>query len=103
MTKNATVSWELPVVREQGGDLDPTDIEGIEISLAIVGGGFRVLETVPPTKLNHFIPELEIGDWEFRLVVIDIVGRRSADVEVPFTVKDDSPPGIVTNSAVKLS
>lgn len=105
MTMNATVHWVLPVVRGSGKPLDPADIEGEEVSLAIAGAPFSVLTDppVPPDTLELLVPDLEIGDWIFRLVCIDKAGLRGAAHDEPFTIPDDTPPGVVTGVNVVLS
>lgn len=103
MTMNATVHWVLPVVRGSGKPLDPADIEGEEVSLAIAGAPSSVLAVVPPDTLELLVPDLEIGDWIFTLVCIDTAGLRGAAHDEPFTVPDDTPPGVVTGVNVVLS
>ena len=103
MPKSVTVAWKLPIKREQGGTLLPNDLQGVEVALAIVGAGYTVLNVVPPTELSLLVPDLESGDWSFRLVVVDTNGARSVEVAVPFSILDDSPPGIVTDVVVTVN
>lgn len=103
MAKSATVSWDLPKVRESGLPLKPGDIQGVEVALAVIGADFTVLNIVPAPELELLVPDLEAGDWAFRLVCLDIADRRSAEVAVPFTIPDETPPGLVTNAGVTLS
>ena len=102
--KNATVSWELPITRESGRPLDLADIQGVEVSLSADGGAnFAVLNTVAPPDTDLFVPDLEVGDWVFRLTVVDTNGRRSMDVDELFNIPDETAPGIVSNVQVVLS
>lgn len=103
MTKNATVHWVLPTIRESGLPLDPADIQGEEVSLAIAGAPSSVLDVVPPDTLELFVPDLEVGDWIFTLVCIDIKGERGAAYDELFTIPDETPPGVVTGVNVVLS
>ena len=102
--KTALITWDLPTTRESGLPLDPADIQHVEVSLsADLGQNFGVLDTVAPPTLELTVPDLEIGDWVTRLVVVDTAGRRSADFDVPFNVPDDTAPGTVVNVNVALS
>ncbi len=102
--KNATVSWDLPTTRESGLPLDPADIQGVEVSLSADGGTtFSVLNTVAPPDTELLVPDLEIGDWVFRLAVVDTNGRRSADVDALFNIADETAPSAVVNVQVALS
>ncbi len=101
MAKNATVHWVLPTVRTDGEALDPADIQGVEVSLAIAGAPSSVLDIVPPNTLELFVPDLEVGDWVFTLVCIDTDGLRGAAHDEPFTIPNE-PPGVVTDVSVVL-
>jgi hypothetical protein len=103
--KNATLSWNLPTERESGGPLPTSQIEATEISMsADLGANFAVLDLVLPTDTQELlVPDLASGDWIFRLVVIDTDSRRSANVDHPFNIADETPPQVVTNVAVVLS
>jgi hypothetical protein len=97
--KDVTLSWVLPLTRESGLPLDVTEISGVEISLRVVGApDFTIIDPmVPPTQLDLVIPNLDIGDWEARAIVIDTNGIRSINNDIIGTVPDDSAPGPVTN------
>ena len=101
MAKNATVSWVLPTVRIDGEALDPADIQGVEVALAIAGAPSSVLNVVPPDTLELLVPNLESGDWIFFLVCIDTDGLRGPLVDEPFTIPNE-PPGVVTGVGVTL-
>ena len=104
MTMDALISWNLPTTRESGLPLDPLDIAGVEVWLsADLGDNFTVLSTVPTADTELGVPDLEPGDWIARLVVIDTADRRSDNVDAPFNVPDNSPPGAVTNVQISLS
>ena len=103
--KNVTVTWDLPTQRESGFPLNPADIANVEFGMRVVGApDFTVLGTVLPTDPQTFaVADVDIGDWEIRLVVVDTAARRSADVIAPFTVPDETNPGVVVNVNVTLS
>ncbi len=103
MNKNATINWVLPTHRGSGELLDPADIKGVEVSLAIAGAPSSVLNVVPPDTLELFVPDLEMGDWLFTLVCIDTKNSRGPEHDEPFTVSDETPPGAVTDVSVVLS
>lgn len=101
MTENVTVHWVLPTTRTDGTALDPADIQGVEVSLAIAGAPSSVLNVVPPTTLELMVPDLETGDWIFTLVCIDTAGTRGPAHDEPFTILD-APPGVVTGVSVTI-
>jgi hypothetical protein len=102
--KNATVTWDLPTVRESGLPMSADSIAGVEVSMsADLGANWAVLNTIAPPTTELLIPDLETGDWQLSLVVIDTDGRRSAAVEYPFNIADDTNPGAVTNVNVTLA
>lgn len=99
--KNVRIAWELPITRESGLPLDLADIQHVEVSLsADLGANFVVLNTVAPPTLDLLVPDVDIGDWIFRLVVVDTDGRTSADVDTPVNVPDETNPGSVVNVTV---
>ena len=102
MAKSATVKWALPTTRTDGEALDPADIQGVEVSLAIAGAPSSVLNVVPPDTLELLVPDLEAGDWVFTLVCIDTDGLRGTAHSEPFTIPNE-PPGPVTGVSVELS
>jgi len=85
--------------------MDPADVKGTEVALAVAGGPYAVLEPlVPPGTLEHPIPDLSPGDYLCRLVSIDLEDDRGIPpVELPFNVADESPPGPVENASVTVS
>jgi len=99
MAKNVTVSWKLPTKRVKGGDLKPEDIRHVRVELSADGGaGFTELVLVLPTEEQKAsVPELEAGDWHFRMTVVDTLGQKSEPVVHIETVLDESPPMPVTD------
>jgi len=98
--KSATISWVLPLVRDDGEALDPADIDFVDVGMsADLGQTFGDLTQVLPTDpQNVFVPDLEIGDWHFRFVVQDSKGDRSMEVFYVVSVPDErAAPGIVTD------
>lgn len=104
MAKTATLTWDLPTVRESGNPLDFATIDGTEVALGVDGGPDpTVLKLVLPADVQeHVVGDIDTGDWAFRLVVVDTSGRRGPEVFVPFSV-DETAPGPVSNPQVTLS
>ncbi len=102
--KNALVTWTLPTTRESGLSLDPADIANVEVSMSgDLGANFTPVTTVLPSDPQEAaVSDLDIGDWIFRLIVVDTAGLQSVAVDVPAVV-DGTPPGAVTNAGVVLT
>jgi len=101
---DALARWEHPTKRQSGLPMDPADVKGTEVSLAVAGGPYSVLEPlVPPATLQHPIPDLSPGDYLCKLVSIDMENDPGTPVELPFNVADESPPGPVENASVTVS
>ena len=99
MSKNVTLTWELPTTRTGGGDLPLDEIAETQVAMSADGGAnYTPLPPVPPTDPQEkFVPDLEAGDWHFQFVVVDTLGQSSPPANHVETVADDSPPGPVTN------
>ncbi len=103
---DALARWEHPTKRKSGLPMDPADVQGTEVALAVAGGPYAVLTDpiLPPETLQHAIPDLSPGDYLCRLVSIDLDDDRGEPpVELPFNIPDDSPPGPVENASVTIS
>ena len=101
--RDVNISWVLPTTRESGFDLDPADIAEVEISIsADLGANWTVLNTVAPPTLELLSPDMEVGDWMFEGVVIDVDGRRSPSVSASVNIPDESPPGSLTTLSAVL-
>lgn len=101
MAKNVNVSWDLPTTRESGLPLDPADIQHVEVLLsADLGATFTSINNIAPPATDITVPDLDIGDWIFRLVVVDTAGRQSANVDTPVNVPDETNPSTVVNVQV---
>ncbi len=101
--RNVNIAWELPTTRESGFPLDPADIQHVEVSLsADLGANFILIDSLAPPTLNLLFPDLEIGDWIWRLAVVDTANKRSADVDVPVSVPDETNPSSVVNVVVSF-
>lgn len=103
--KTMTVTWALPVTRESGGPLLPADIQHTRVEMRVVGAPtFTVMGSVLPGDVQTFtITDVDVGDWELRLVVVDTAGRESAPVDTPFNVPDESAPSGVTDVVITLA
>lgn len=101
MAKNVNVSWDLPTTRESNLPLNPDDIQHVEVSLsANLGGDFTIINTIEPPTTDITVPDLDVGDWIFRLVVVDTDGRRSINIDVDVNVPDETNPSSVVNVQV---
>lgn len=104
MARTATAKWDLPSKRQSGIPVDPSEVQGVEVALSVVGGTYSVLEPmVPPDTLEHEIPDLTPGDYLCRLVPIDMDDDRGADTELPFSIPDDTPLAAVENASVTVA
>jgi len=103
--KNMRATWDLPTTRVQGGDLDPSDIAFVGLSLSADGGAnFSALGGVLPGDPQEFVAsDLDVSSYILRAVVELNDGQRSVDVDTLFDVVDDSAPSGVLNVIVNLS
>jgi len=104
MTTNVTLEWDLPVTRESGNPLSQSEIGHVIIELSADGGSnFTEINTKSPAEEQKvMVPDLEVGDWVFRLTVTDISGRSGQPHLEPFVIPDEAPPGSVLNVRVTL-
>jgi hypothetical protein len=101
MAKNVNVSWDLPTTRESGLPLDPADIQHVSVELsADLGTTFTPINDIAPPATDITVPDLDIGDWIFRLIVVDTAGRLSVEVDTPVNVPDETNPSSVINVQV---
>lgn len=102
MAKNVTVAWALPTTRTGGAPLPLTEIRHTAVALSADGGSsFVDLPVVLPTATQQaFVPDLEVGEWIFRMTVIDTNGSPSAGHVEGVVVIDDSPPNDITDVVV---
>lgn len=102
MAKNVTVAWVLPLTRQGGGPLPLSEIAHTQVELSADGGdNFGLLVQVPPNGIQQaFVPDLEIGQWIFRITVVDTDGRSGTPYLEDVTVADDTPPNGVTDVTV---
>jgi hypothetical protein len=96
--RNVKVVWALPSVRASGGPLDISEIAGVELAISgDAGQNFTVTDPPFPTSVTETVfPDLAVGEWLFRGVVIDTAGRRSNPVIAAITIEpppDETPPG----------
>ncbi len=99
MTKDVTVTWDLPTTRTGGGELQPEDVLETRPEMSADGGSnFTSLPPVPPNVPQEVnVPDLEPGNWHFRFVLVDTLGQESAPASHIVTVLDESPPNPVEN------
>jgi hypothetical protein len=103
MAKNVTITWDLPTQREGGGDLQPEELDYVQVNMsADMGANYTELARVPAADPQSvFIPDLEIGSWQFQFRVMDRLGQfdRTPHIEAVVVI-DDSPPNSVSNVTV---
>ena len=96
--RNIIINWVLPVVRQLGGVLDPTEIASVEIELSADAG----VSYAPVGPFSRDVLSVPVNDLPFsdqyvvRGRVIDTGGAVGNWVAVPFTLADTSPPGDLT-------
>lgn len=103
MTKNVTISWDLPTVRDDGSPLSVGDITEVQVSIRVdnPSAPWTSVGAVTPLSPQDFTAgDVDVGDWEYRLVVVDTKGKESAPVDTKFTVVSDAIPGGVTNVVI---
>jgi hypothetical protein len=102
MTKNVTVGWKLPIVRQGGATLPPDEIQHVLPEMSADGGAsFGNLAVVLPADPQLVrVPDMEPGEWHFRFTVLDTLGQSSPVHDEVVTVIDDSPPGPITDVTV---
>jgi len=100
--KNILITWVLPTTRQQGGPLPITDIQDVKIELSADGGAnFSSVGTFTTDILEAPVNDLPVSDqYVVRGWATDTSGQDGDDVDVPFTVDDDSPPGDLEISIV---
>lgn len=99
MPKTVTGTWTLPTTRTGGAALpvEELDYASVEMS-ADSGANFTEINRIPAADPQTVtVPDLEPGEWQFRVRVMDRLGQLSAPVPSAVTVVDDSPPGPVTD------
>lgn len=104
MARDVNVSWVLPTTRESGLPLNPSDIQGVDLSISIDNTNYSLYNNFPANTLSTIVPELETGEWFFRGVVRDrsTPPRLSQPVVVSIVIPDDSPPGTLSSLTLTL-
>lgn len=101
---NIRGTWALPTTRASGLPLSPDDIDFTRIDVSLDGGNnWTELTRVPPSGTQEFfIPDAEIGTWNFRGIVFDTDGRDAPPVTGSATVPDETAPGPITDFNITL-
>lgn len=102
MAKNVTITWDLPTARVEGGPLPVDEIARVQVEMSADGGANFVplVDVTPAEPQQAYIPDLEVGSYEFRKIVFTTDGQQSDAVVTEVTVVDDSRPMPVTNVQV---
>lgn len=95
--RNILINWVLPTTRQLGGPLPVSEIKFATIELSgDAGASFAPVGDFPPPQLSVPVADLPFSDqYIVRGRVEDITDQPGAYVEVPFTVDDNSPPGVL--------
>ena len=94
MARTVRATFQYPTKRIGGGNLDPADIAGCEVSMRVTGAPtFTVLETVPYPGTEFVQTDLTPGTYEFSFVCVLKNGLKSVTPVIrSANVLDDSPP-----------
>lgn len=105
MTKSLRVTWDLPTERTGGGALPVAEIRDTIVEISADGGAnyTALLPVSPGLPQEVFVPDLEVGSWQFRMTVFDITDQQSAPHIEVHVIVDDSPPNPVSNVVVTES
>lgn len=99
MPKTVRGTWALPTTRTGGAALpvEELDYALVEMS-ADSGANFVEINRIPATDPQEVVvPDLEPGEWQFRVRPMDRLGQLGAPVLEAVMIVDDSPPGPVTD------
>lgn len=105
MSRDVTVSWDLPTTRTSGGPLNPSEIQFTRVELSADGGAnYSTLGDIEPGVAQEvLVPELEFGAWFFRVSVFDTRNAQGEAATIEAVVPDDSAPAAVLNLRVEIS
>ncbi len=103
--KTVSGTWSLPTTRVEGGPLPVDEIqESIVEMSADSGANFTEIARIPAAQQQAIdVPDLEFGEWIFRISIVDTDGRVGNPYEEVVMVSDTSPPGLVTNVVFTVS
>lgn len=102
MARNVDVNWVYPTTRESTKPLNPADIAAVELELSVDGTLWTPYNSFPNPVLSTTIPELDIGTWYVRGIVVDTAGRKSKPLTGSITVPDETAPGPLANLTLTL-
>lgn len=101
MSKNVNIAYTLDLTRVSGLPLAIEEVAGVELHLSANNGvDFGIVTTILPSVGNHTVPELEIGTWVLRLIVVDTEGRKSTPVDTSVDVPDETNPSAVASVTI---
>ena len=102
--KEIALTWDIPVVREDGSAMPATEIAYTEVSLSTdAGKTFATLAQVKPDAVQTVkrspVPD---GAYLFRLIAVGTNGKRGkpSDLNVPV---DTPAPSVVTSVKATVS
>lgn len=104
--RTITVTWDVPVAREDDKVLPKSEIDFTEIFLAtVVGttvGPFASLAKVKPDATQTIDKDMPDGTYRIRAIVTDTFGHPSA-VREATVILTSAPPKPVSNLQVAVS
>jgi hypothetical protein len=107
MARTITVTWDLPLVREDNKPLPKAEIANTEVLLASAAangtvGAFASLAKIAPDATQTIERDVPDGNYRIRFIVTDIFGKVGKPVDANATVVS-APPGVVTNIKVTVA
>ena len=75
---NASLSWDIPSLRENGDDLSLNEIAGYEIVYRLINeASYTVITVEDNNSSSHDIQNMSAGNYEFMIAVFDSDGLYS--------------------------
>lgn len=105
MAKDVRFSWTPPTTRDDGTPLPASEKKEQQIFVRNVAlGDFTRVATVGPDVAERVFPQVPVGSWVYRVVMIDTEDRVGAPADAPpVTIRSDAAPAAASNpSAVVL-
>ena len=109
MTENVQITWDLPTIKADGEVLLLNEIEETIVSLHVDNplapwtemGRVKARDTEDNPVLQTFTTgDVDTGDWEYRLEVVNIAGKVGNPFDKKFSVISDAAPDLVTNVVI---
>jgi len=97
MTKSVRLEWDLPTKKDDGTDLDVSEIAHVSIEQSSDGGQTYVeIDKFAASILETVVADLDYGTWFFSATVTNTAGKPGGTVFGSITLRSDAAPGLVT-------